>query len=193
MIKKYVLLGLLAMGLMTQGCKQETEVEVQPVVRATSRPAWAKEPPVETRPATLPAAATAEGEGVGEGEFVGPPAATPGAIASVKTASGLEYQDLLVGTGSESQAGKKVRVHYTGWLTNGSVFDSSRRRGEPFEFVLGQRQVIAGWDEGVAGMKVGGKRKLTIPSELGYGAGGNGQIPGNATLIFEVELVGVGN
>ena len=109
--------------------------------------------------------------------------------------SGLRYQDEVVGTGAEPKAGQAVEVHYTGWLDEsgkkGRKFDSSRDRGQPFSFPLGQRQVIAGWDEGVATMKVGGKRTLTIPPALGYGArGAGGAIPPNATLIFDVELLG---
>jgi FKBP-type peptidyl-prolyl cis-trans isomerase FkpA len=112
--------------------------------------------------------------------------------AIVKTASGLQYEDMKVGTGAEAKAGQNVEVHYTGWLTNGTKFDSSVDRGEPFVFPLGAGRVIKGWDEGVAGMKIGGKRKLTIPPELGYGArGAGGVIPPNATLVFEVELLGV--
>jgi FKBP-type peptidyl-prolyl cis-trans isomerase len=98
-----------------------------------------------------------------------------------------------VGTGTEATAGKKVSVHYTGWLTDGKKFDSSKDRGQPFQFRLGAGEVIRGWDQGVAGMKIGGKRKLTIPPDLGYGArGAGGVIPPNATLVFEVELLGVG-
>jgi FKBP-type peptidyl-prolyl cis-trans isomerase len=109
-----------------------------------------------------------------------------------KTPSGLEYWDIKAGTGAVAQSGQKVKVHYTGWLTNGKKFDSSVDRGEPFEFMLGAGQVIKGWDEGVAGMKVGGKRQLRIPPDLGYGAAGaGGAIPPNATLIFDVELLGV--
>lgn len=110
----------------------------------------------------------------------------------VTTASGLQYVDLVEGTGKEALAGSKVSVHYTGWLTDGKKFDSSLDRKQPFEFTLGAGNVIKGWDEGVAGMKVGGKRRLTIPPELGYGArGAGGVIPPNATLIFEVELLEV--
>ena len=109
------------------------------------------------------------------------------------TASGLQYWDIVVGTGAPAVAGKNVKVHYTGWLTTGKKFDSSVDRGQPFVFPLGAGQVIKGWDQGVAGMKVGGKRQLRIPPELGYGAGGagGGLIPPNATLIFDVELLDV--
>ena len=109
---------------------------------------------------------------------------------STTTASGLIYEEVTVGAGAEAASGQRVTVHYTGWLTNGTKFDSSKDRDDPFEFQLGQGQVIAGWDEGVAGMKVGGTRKLTIPPALGYGArGAGGVIPPNATLIFDVELL----
>jgi peptidylprolyl isomerase len=110
----------------------------------------------------------------------------------VTTPSGLKYVDEKVGTGPSPQAGKRVTVHYTGTLTDGTKFDSSVDRGEPFKFVIGVGQVIKGWDEGVLTMKVGGKRKLMIPSALGYGArGAGGVIPPNADLNFDVELLGV--
>lgn len=106
------------------------------------------------------------------------------------TPSGLAYKDLRPGNGPQPVKGKQVKVHYTGWLENGVKFDSSVDRGEPFEFVIGAGQVIPGWDEGVATMKVGGKRRLVIPPQLGYGsAGAGGVIPPNATLIFDVELL----
>ncbi|HXP79570.1 MAG TPA: FKBP-type peptidyl-prolyl cis-trans isomerase [Verrucomicrobiae bacterium] len=109
------------------------------------------------------------------------------------TPSGLQYWDIVVGTGATAAPGSTVKVHYSGFLTTGQKFDSSRDRGEPFSFPLGQGQVIKGWDEGVAGMKVRGQRQLRIPPQLGYGAeGAGGVIPPNATLIFDVELLGVG-
>jgi peptidylprolyl isomerase len=110
----------------------------------------------------------------------------------VTTASGLKYVDEVVGGGDSPARGKTVRVHYTGRLTDGKKFDSSVDRGEPFEFTIGVGQVIKGWDEGVMSMKVGGKRQLRIPSELGYGSRGAGAvIPPNAELVFDVELLGV--
>jgi FKBP-type peptidyl-prolyl cis-trans isomerase FkpA len=110
----------------------------------------------------------------------------------ITTASGLQYWDLQAGAGTVAKAGSKVKVHYTGWLTNGRKFDSSLDRNEPFEFSLGAGQVIRGWDEGVAGMHVGGKRQLRIPPQLGYGSRGAGDvIPPNSTLIFDVELLSV--
>lgn len=110
----------------------------------------------------------------------------------VKTSSGLEYVDLVEGKGASPQKGQTVIVHYTGWLTDGKKFDSSLDRNEPFAFQIGVGQVIRGWDEGVSTMKVGGKRKLTIPPDLGYGnRGAGGVIPPNATLIFDVELLDI--
>jgi FKBP-type peptidyl-prolyl cis-trans isomerase FkpA len=112
--------------------------------------------------------------------------------ALTQTPSGLRYQDVAEGQGTEATADRTVSVHYTGWLPNGEKFDSSRDRNQPFSFTLGAGQVIAGWDEGVAGMKVGGRRKLVIPADLGYGtAGAPPAIPPGATLVFDVELLDV--
>lgn len=108
------------------------------------------------------------------------------------TASGLYYQDLVVGEGEEATVQSQITVHYTGWLHDGTKFDSSVDRNQPFTFTLGIGWVIPGWDEGVQGMRVGGKRKLVIPPHLGYGKVRNGSIPGNSTLVFDVELLGVG-
>jgi FKBP-type peptidyl-prolyl cis-trans isomerase FkpA len=120
------------------------------------------------------------------------PAASATTATEVTMPDGLKYTDDAVGTGAEATAGKTVSVHYTGWLLDGTKFDSSRDRNQPFSFPLGGGRVIKGWDEGVAGMKVGGKRTLTIPPNLGYGAqGAGGVIPPNATLKFEVELLDV--
>ncbi|MES2535197.1 MAG: FKBP-type peptidyl-prolyl cis-trans isomerase [Pseudomonadota bacterium] len=118
-------------------------------------------------------------------------------MSQVMTSTGLQYEDTIVGSGPEAVAGAQVTVHYTGWLQNadgsaGSKFDSSKDRNDPFQFPLGAGHVIQGWDQGVQGMKVGGVRRLVIPSALGYGSrGAGGVIPPNATLIFEVELLGV--
>ena len=118
--------------------------------------------------------------------------AAPSAVGQeVTMPNGLKYVDLIVGSGATAETGKRVAVHYTGWLTDNTKFDSSLDRGQPYPFTLGAREVIQGWDEGIKGMRIGGKRKLTIPPDLGYGASGYGPIPANATLIFEVELMGV--
>lgn len=112
--------------------------------------------------------------------------------SEVKKVTELKTEDLKAGEGTEAVAGKTISVHYTGWLENGTKFDSSVDRGRPFSFILGRGQVIQGWDKGVIGMKVGGKRKLTIPSDMGYGTrGAPPVIPPNATLVFDVELLDV--
>lgn len=116
----------------------------------------------------------------------------PPTQGQVTTPTGLVYEDIIVGNGPSPKEGQTAVVHYTGWLTNGTKFDSSVDRAEPFKFPVGLGHVIKGWDEGVATMKVGGKRKLTVPAHLGYGArGAGGVIPPNATLIFEVQLLGI--
>lgn len=129
----------------------------------------------------------------GDGESKGGASSAEFAVDSAaltKTPSGLQYQDMAAGNGPEATPGQIAVVHYTGWLTDGTKFDSSRDRGEPFSFPLGGGQVIAGWDQGVAGMKVGGRRKLVIPPDLGYGPRGSPPvIPASATLVFDVELL----
>ena len=137
------------------------------------------------------------GEDTGPGENEEPMPVTSAAAPDVDlsamtlTASGLSLLDMEVGEGEEAVSGQNVTVHYTGWLLEGEKFDSSVDRGETFQFPLGAGRVIAGWDEGVAGMRVGGKRRLVIPPELAYGAAGRSGIPPNSTLLFDVELFGV--
>jgi peptidylprolyl isomerase/FKBP-type peptidyl-prolyl cis-trans isomerase FkpA len=146
--------------------------------------------------AALAAALVVGGCGTASGPLTVPdtPQATPsGPGANVQEVTELKIEDEVVGTGPAAKSGDHVAVHYTGWLTDGTKFDSSKDRGQPFPFELGAGMVIAGWDQGVVGMKVGGKRKLTIPPDLGYGArGAGGVIPPNATLVFEVELLQIG-
>lgn len=147
-----------------------------------SIPAWAQ----DSTASPAPAASTPSAQPTA------PAKKTAKAPKIITTASGLQYQILKRGKGAAAMIGQTVTVHYTGWLTDGTKFDSSVDRGQPFQFTLGAGQVIKGWDEGVAGMKVGEKRKLTILPDLGYGAAGaGGAIPPNATLIFDVELLGV--
>lgn len=119
------------------------------------------------------------------------PAVSGGASRPVTLPGGLIIQDAKVGTGEEAKPGMKLSMHYTGTFDDGTVFDSSVARNQPLEFTLGAGQVIAGWDQGIAGMRVGGERKLTIPPALGYGAQANGPIPANSTLHFEVVLLGI--
>ena len=129
------------------------------------------------------------GPGAGKASIVKP---TPQSSNTWNTRSGLKIEELKVGDGAEAVEGSMVVVHYTGWLEDGTKFDSSLDRGEEFVFDLGAEQVIKGWDQGILGMRVGGKRKLTIPPKLGYGVKGAGDtIPSNATLIFEIELLEV--
>lgn len=150
-------------------------------------PRWA----TPWRPAPVTAATMTETE-TGDGGEVAQASALVEEPVERTTSTGLKYFDLKEGTGPSPRPGQTAVVHYTGWLTNGEKFDSSVDRRKPFEFNVGKRMVIAGWDEGVATMKVGGKRKLIVPSHLGYGAAGaGGKIPPNATLVFEVELLGV--
>ena len=177
-----VMVGLLA------ACVQATPAPANtPTPRATLRP-----PPTST-PVTPTSAATSLASST---PVEVPPVSRSSAVqevnvdAMVTTESGLQYLDLVVGTGAAASPGATAVVHYTGWLEDGTKFDSSLDRGDPFQFVIGEGMVIQGWDEGVASMKVGGKRELTIPSNLAYGDSGYaGVIPPGATLIFEIELL----
>ena len=179
------LLALLPLGvLMLSGCPE-------PAPDATASPTPAAEASVVAVDSPTPAPDAASASTAVQG----PTAAKPGDIAklgpkAVKKPDGLQYEDTKVGTGKEAKDGTSIAVHYTGYLTDGTKFDSSVDRGTPFELTL-PGQVIPGWNEGIPGMKVGGKRKLVIPSALAYGEGGQGPIPPGATLVFEVELMDV--
>jgi len=203
MLKHLLIIALIAL-LALAACVQEVAEEEEPLPRTTGMSETAEAPDASS--AALDPSATGleqpaeTGEAAGETtEEAAAPADETEAVAPaaeegnvVTTDSGLQYEDLVVGDGQEAKSGDTVSVHYTGWLTDGTKFDSSLDRGEEFEFPLGAGRVIKGWDEGVAGMKIGGKRKLTIPPELGYGDRGAGAlIPPGATLIFEVELFGI--
>jgi FKBP-type peptidyl-prolyl cis-trans isomerase len=180
-MNRLVLLSLtLAAVLFLLGCeRRKTET-------TTAAP---KETTVAQKPPEKPAAPEAkpgEGKAVAAARKLGTPSANP----VVKTPSGLEYIDVKEGAGAVAQAGQTAKVHYTGWLVTGQKFDSSVDRGQPFSFRLGAGQVIRGWDEGVAGMKPGGIRKLIVPPTLGYGSQAvGGVIPANSTLIFEVQFI----
>jgi FKBP-type peptidyl-prolyl cis-trans isomerase len=141
---------------------------------------------------TTSSATTAAPSGTAPAAASGAATTATAAAKEITMPNGLKYEDLKVGDGQLAETGMTAQVHYTGWLTDGTKFDSSVDRGQPFSFKLGAGQVIRGWDEGVKGMRVGGKRKLTIPPDMGYGAAGaGGVIPPNATLIFDVELLGL--
>ena len=173
-MSKHAIILALAAALFLAGCNETTQKSES--ASSTSGTA------TTTTPAVTPATTDAAPGGDAAGGKVH------------KLASGLQYEDMVVGSGKMAEPGMNVSVHYTGWLTDAAKtkFDSSLDRGQPFQFQLGGGQVIQGWDEGVKGMRIGGKRKLTIPSELGYGSrGASGVIPPNATLIFDVELLDV--
>lgn len=198
------MLGLsmgLVMGLFTTsgliGCSKGEDEELPNVPRAASKPAYI--PPlrpevVASAPATKPALIpTTQG---GKGPITRTVLSVPPKLEAItgqeqQTPSGLKFIEIAVGTGPLPKPGQQIYVDYTGWLTNGTEFDSSRIRPAAFDFVLGQRRVIDGWDEGVATMKVGGKRRLIVPPALGYKATASEKIPANSTLIFDVELLGV--
>ena len=200
MLKHLLVIALIAL-MAFAACVQEVPEEEEPLPATTGLDA--SETPAEAPDASAtgldPAAAGLESPEEGAPEEAAEPEEVPEAEEPateegnvVTTDSGLQYEDLVVGDGPEAKPGDTVSVHYTGWLTDGTKFDSSLDRNQEFEFPLGAGRVIKGWDEGVAGMKVGGKRKLTIPPELGYGDRGAGAlIPPGATLIFEVELFGI--
>ena len=184
--RHHLLLGaLLIAAALVFGCQKKTEA---PPASAQAPAAEKAAPQPAAAPASQPKAAPAaqsESEAVAAARKLGTQTTNP----VVTTASGLQYIDVKTGEGSAAQAGQTVTVHYTGWLVSGQKFDSSVDRGQPFTFDLGVGQVIKGWDEGVAGMKPGGVRKLIVPPSLGYGSRGIGPIPPDATLTFEVQLL----
>ena len=169
------------------------ETAQRPKTAAPAKPPTFGFPADKTKPGGVTLADRAPAAPAAPAEPTHAPAPAPGKEKKMNTTeSGLQYEDMVIGDGPSPTAGRAVTVHYTGTLTDGTKFDSSRDRNQPFTFVIGVGQVIKGWDEGVMSMKVGGRRKLTIPASLGYGASGaGGVIPPNATLIFDVELLGV--
>jgi FKBP-type peptidyl-prolyl cis-trans isomerase len=182
----------IALVVVIAGCKESG-------TKSSMSGAGESQPPAGAATATGGSASTSTGTsgsvstGASAGSMSAGATSQPAAPAGqeITTASGLKYQDLVIGTGAEATVGRTVRVHYTGWLLDGTQVDSSVG-GQPIEFPLGTPGIIRGWNEGLTGMKVGGKRKLTIPPDLGYGAEGRPpRVPPNATLIFDVELVGV--
>jgi len=178
---------ILCVLFLAAGCKAAPGEQKKEAPKPAAKTAVKAEEPAKTAPKAPKA------EMPSEKPAPNPAKEAPKAEAKkVKTETGLEYEIIKEGTGAAPKAGQTVVVHYTGWLTDGKKFDSSVDRGKPFKFQLGAGRVIRGWDQGLALMKVGDKRKLTIPPELGYGArGAGGAIPPNATLIFEVELLGI--
>ena len=189
MCRWFALVLVIALAVMLAGCKSQQAPQSQAPTTTAAPAETAKPPaPAPAAPQAQPAQAGKE-DPLAAARKLGTATQNP----VVTTASGLQYIDVKVGTGAEAKAGQVVSVHYTGWLVNGTKFDSSRNPGrQAFQFPLDGGRVIKGWDEGVAGMKVGGVRKLIVPSNLAYGPMGRAPvIPPDATLIFEVELMGV--
>ena len=190
---RFVLPALLAAGVLPllAGCPASEETATDAVPTTTASVTAVETPaPVESTDGKVAGPPPPPGPAKDPGDFDKKPFKSSGKV--VKTASGLQYDDMTVGTGKIAEDGKQCVMHYTGTLQkDGSKFDSSRDRGDAFKFVLGTGSVIKGWDEGVKGMKVGGRRKLIIPAGLGYGEGGQGPIPGGATLVFDVELMDI--
>ena len=190
-LSKWMLVWSAAAALTLAGCNKgaetpsETKTEESAPAPEADKPAMATEPSAAEAPVATPAAdAAATSETAA--------AAAPAAAGNeVTLPGGTKYVDEQVGSGAEARPGQRVIVHYTGTLTDGTKFDSSRDRNDPFEFALGGGEVIKGWDAGVAGMKVGGRRKLTVPPDQGYGDRPTGPIPPNSTLLFDVELLGI--
>ena len=179
MMRVCALAAAVMMALALSGCKGQEEETTKAPAEVAPAPETAIESPKAAK----------EENAVDVARKLG----TPTENKAVRMDSGLTYIDVKAGDGAEAKAGQMVSVHYTGWLTSGVKFDSSVDRGQPFGFLLGAGRVIKGWDEGVAGMKPGGVRKLIIPPDLGYGSrGAGGRIPPEATLIFEVELLKAG-
>ena len=195
-MRRFVVLAVFgALFAISVGCGQQ-----EPVPTATLQPTATLEPTQVPTPTSIPTLeATSDAKGAAGEQSSGAPesgsATIPNEVSMEEyttTPSGLQYKDLKVGDGEAARAGVTAVVHYTGWLLDGSKFDSSVDRGTPFEFPLGAGRVIRGWDEGVASMNVGGKRELIIPADLAYGdRGAGGVIPPGATLKFEVELLGL--
>jgi FKBP-type peptidyl-prolyl cis-trans isomerase len=189
MLKLQRLLGV-ALALSLAGCAGQSKTTSSTAPATTQSTGSNSKGSSSTTTTTTGTTSTTSSSTTTTGATSSTDAATAG--KEITMPNGLKYVDMKVGDGQLAETGMTAQVHYTGWLTDGTKFDSSVDRGQPFSFKLGAGQVIRGWDEGVKGMRVGGKRKLTIPPDLGYGAAGaGGVIPPNATLVFDVELLGL--
>ncbi|AFZ02321.1 FKBP-type peptidyl-prolyl cis-trans isomerase [Calothrix sp. PCC 6303] len=185
--------GLVSICCLMVACASDTKVsETTTTTTASTTSATVTASPTATVTAAPTVTATATVTATPIVTATATPTSAEGSKKVVTTASGLKYTDVKVGTGATPKTGQTVTVHYVGTLENGTKFDSSRDRGQPFDFTIGKGEVIKGWDEGLSTMKVGGRRNLIIPAKLGYGEqGAGGAIPPNATLLFDVELLGV--